>query len=109
MTRTALKNRRSSSLVILSSASECPGLAGASWAWLVEEGSPPRPHLTEDEHPPELAASPVSCQLLLDLLCGTKQEGEKSTPPPVVSGGGLHIFILAGSSSPAAFSSCLAR
>lgn len=43
--------------------------ADTLWAWPVAEGSAPLPHLTEDEHPPELAASPVSCQLLLDLLC----------------------------------------
>lgn len=49
------------------------------WVWLV---TPPLPHLTEDEHPPELAASPVSCQLLLDLLCVTKQEGEDDVDPP---------------------------
>lgn len=47
------------------------------WAWLVAEGTPPLPHLAEDEHPPEPAASPVGRQLLLDLLCVTKQDGDK--------------------------------
>lgn len=51
------------------------------WVWLA---TPPLPHLTEDEHPPELAASPVSCQLLLDLLCVTKQEGEDGVTPPAL-------------------------
>lgn len=41
------------------------------WAWPVA----PPPHLTEDEHPPEPAASPVRRQLLLDLLCEQKGHG----------------------------------
>lgn len=33
------------------------------------------PHLTKDEHPPELASSPVSCELLVYFLC--EKEGER--------------------------------
>lgn len=29
-------------------------------------------HLTEDEHPPELASSPIGGELLLNFLCGTE-------------------------------------
>lgn len=31
-------------------------------------------HLTEDEHPPKLAASPVSRKLLLYFLCGLERK-----------------------------------
>jgi len=34
----------------------------------------PVAHLTKDEHPPEFASSPVSCELLVYFLCDPEKE-----------------------------------
>lgn len=35
------------------------------------------PHLTKNKHPPELASSPVCCELLIDFLWGPEIKRER--------------------------------